>query len=256
MTPVARALRKAFVSVADAKGRPAGRIPHCRRLNGPGGAHERHEQKVVASESESESAAFALQMQWPDICTRLAESEGGPSLGRIVNHLVDWQTATGGQRVLLTGPGRKAGRTATLLTLARKLLELSDAQALLVDATTAFRVDEGAADSESAADAGSGPDRPEWKSALQCLVPGRLWGASLNKLLHSPSPLTPLVPPFSATNSAPFFVLIDGGSWDTLDRGAWLRAGAGIIEASEPAREFEETCEKLSSLAPYLVERQ
>lgn len=36
----------------------------------------------------------------------------------------------------------------------------------------------------------------------------------------------------------------------------WLRAGAGIIEASVPEREFEETCEKLSTLAPYLVERQ
>jgi salicylate synthetase len=36
----------------------------------------------------------------------------------------------------------------------------------------------------------------------------------------------------------------------------WLRAGAGIIEESEPEREFEETCEKLSTLAPYLVPRQ
>ncbi len=35
----------------------------------------------------------------------------------------------------------------------------------------------------------------------------------------------------------------------------WLRAGAGIIEASDPEREFEETCEKLSTLTPYLVER-
>jgi salicylate synthetase len=40
------------------------------------------------------------------------------------------------------------------------------------------------------------------------------------------------------------------------DGRTWLRAGAGIIEASEPAREFEETCEKLSTLAPYLVARQ
>ncbi|GAB7146122.1 salicylate synthase [Mycobacterium riyadhense] len=40
------------------------------------------------------------------------------------------------------------------------------------------------------------------------------------------------------------------------DGRTWLRAGAGIIEASEPDREFEETCEKLSTLAPYLVERQ
>ncbi|WP_433762183.1 salicylate synthase [Nocardia sp. CA-135398] len=34
---------------------------------------------------------------------------------------------------------------------------------------------------------------------------------------------------------------------------AWLRAGAGIIGQSSPEREFEETCEKLGSVAPYLV---
>ncbi|MQY31739.1 salicylate synthase [Nocardia aurantia] len=37
------------------------------------------------------------------------------------------------------------------------------------------------------------------------------------------------------------------------DDTAWLRAGAGIIAQSTPEREFEETCEKLSSVAPYLV---
>jgi salicylate synthetase len=40
------------------------------------------------------------------------------------------------------------------------------------------------------------------------------------------------------------------------DGKTWLPAGAGIIEASEPEREFEETCEKLSTLAPYLIARQ
>jgi salicylate synthetase len=35
----------------------------------------------------------------------------------------------------------------------------------------------------------------------------------------------------------------------------WLQAGAGIIGASEPDREFEETCEKLATLAPHLVAR-
>jgi salicylate synthetase len=40
------------------------------------------------------------------------------------------------------------------------------------------------------------------------------------------------------------------------DGQTWLRAGAGIIEASAPDREFEETCEKLSTLAPYLVARR
>lgn len=36
----------------------------------------------------------------------------------------------------------------------------------------------------------------------------------------------------------------------------WLRAGAGIIAASKPEREFEETCEKLSALAPHLIPRR
>lgn len=36
--------------------------------------------------------------------------------------------------------------------------------------------------------------------------------------------------------------------------GAWLRAGAGIVSQSLPDREFEETCEKLRSIAPYIVE--
>ncbi|MFH5211894.1 salicylate synthase [Antrihabitans sp. NCIMB 15449] len=34
---------------------------------------------------------------------------------------------------------------------------------------------------------------------------------------------------------------------------AWLRAGAGVIGQSQPDREFEETCEKLGSVAPYVV---
>ncbi|GAA3703854.1 salicylate synthase [Gordonia hankookensis] len=36
---------------------------------------------------------------------------------------------------------------------------------------------------------------------------------------------------------------------------AWLRAGAGIVGQSNPDREFEETCEKLGSVAPYVVRR-
>jgi salicylate synthetase len=40
------------------------------------------------------------------------------------------------------------------------------------------------------------------------------------------------------------------------DGRTWLQAGAGIIGASDPDREFEETCEKLATLAPHLVARQ
>ena len=39
------------------------------------------------------------------------------------------------------------------------------------------------------------------------------------------------------------------------DGQTWLRAGAGIIGSSNPDREFEETCEKLGTLAPFLVPR-
>jgi salicylate synthetase len=37
---------------------------------------------------------------------------------------------------------------------------------------------------------------------------------------------------------------------------AWLRAGAGVVGASRPAREYEETCEKLRSVAPYVVPKE
>lgn len=36
----------------------------------------------------------------------------------------------------------------------------------------------------------------------------------------------------------------------------WLRAGAGILSGSTPERELEETCEKLRSVAPYVVPAQ
>lgn len=36
---------------------------------------------------------------------------------------------------------------------------------------------------------------------------------------------------------------------------SWLRAGAGIVGQSLPEREFEETCEKLGSVAPFVVRR-
>jgi salicylate synthetase len=37
------------------------------------------------------------------------------------------------------------------------------------------------------------------------------------------------------------------------DGQSWLRAGAGIVTRSTPEREYEETCEKLRSIAPYVV---
>jgi salicylate synthase len=39
----------------------------------------------------------------------------------------------------------------------------------------------------------------------------------------------------------------------TAEGRTWLRAGAGIVAASQPEREYRETCEKLASIAPFLV---
>ncbi|GGK04526.1 putative anthranilate synthase component I TrpE2/ Salicylate synthase MbtI [Pilimelia anulata] len=39
------------------------------------------------------------------------------------------------------------------------------------------------------------------------------------------------------------------------DGRTWLRAGAGIVADSTPEREYEETCEKLGSVAPHVVRR-
>ncbi|KAF4414955.1 putative TRP2-anthranilate synthase component I [Fusarium austroafricanum] len=36
----------------------------------------------------------------------------------------------------------------------------------------------------------------------------------------------------------------------------WIQAGAGVISQSLPDREFTETCEKLGTIAPYLVSQQ
>lgn len=35
----------------------------------------------------------------------------------------------------------------------------------------------------------------------------------------------------------------------------WIQAGAGIISQSDPQREFDETCEKLASIAPFVVSK-
>jgi salicylate synthetase len=44
-------------------------------------------------------------------------------------------------------------------------------------------------------------------------------------------------------------------SLNERDGQTWMRTGVGNIAASTPEREFEETCEKLTTLAPYLVRR-
>ncbi|MCY2965958.1 MAG: hypothetical protein NT069_20395, partial [Planctomycetota bacterium] len=140
----------------------------------------------------------------------------------------DWQLASGGQRVLITGPGRGVGRTATLLALARSILETTEAAVLLVDATA----DEPRTSPEQR-DLSSETATPgdENSPAVVTLVPGRLWMASLARLGQANGAARDgtdtLIPV-----GGPLLVLIDGGSWEELDRSTWLRPGVldGIAE--------------------------
>lgn len=168
----------------------------------------------------------ANPVPWPEICRRMHASKAGPALEGIARHLVDWQAETGGQRVLITGPGRRIGRTATLISLARAILENSSAAVLLVDATsqlsdrTASTADEGAIRDPAV----------EEPPAVVTLVPERLWLASLARL--GASPMAAGESDDQPSLAGPLLVLIDGGAWETLDRSLWLRREAidGIVE--------------------------
>ncbi len=236
MTPLARALRKVF-------GQSTGRSDDTRfaaeaargwvdpvreppadmiRCDGP---HFLRRQDDIVWPAQSPIHDLA----WPEICRRLHNSaSAGMALEGAAQHLVDWQLTSGGQRVLITGPGRGVGRTATLLALARSILETTESAVLLVDATT-----DPARNSLEERDLSIEPATPDEENspAMVTLVPGRLWMASLARLgkangaeREGTDTLVPV--------GGPLLVLIDGGSWEELDRSTWLRPGVldGIAE--------------------------
>ncbi|WP_406269899.1 salicylate synthase [Nocardia sp. NBC_00881] len=102
-------------------------------------------------------------------------------------------------------------------------------------------------------------DRSSW-DALEALfpsvtasgIPKRAGVDSVFRLDHDPRGLysgaVVIVSPTGALEAT----LVLRAVYQNTD-GAWLRAGAGIVGQSRPEREFEETCEKLDSIAPYMV---
>jgi len=168
----------------------------------------------------------------------MTRSAAGAALSGIAEHLLEWQLATGGQRILITGPGRQVGRTATLLALVRKLIEQSACAILLVDAGCDERPGDALASSKSdtascveapeQCDGASPPDAP----AIQTVIPGRLWAASLSRLMETSEGAPEAGHSTFGVNAGPLLVLIDGGACETLDCGTWLRPGVldGIIE--------------------------
>ncbi|MGK8510493.1 nocobactin biosynthesis salicylate synthase NbtS [Nocardia asiatica] len=102
-------------------------------------------------------------------------------------------------------------------------------------------------------------DRSSW-DALEVLfpsvtasgIPKRAGVDSVFRLDHDPRGLySGAVVTVSPTGALEATLVLRAVYQNT--EGAWLRAGAGIVGQSRPEREFEETCEKLGSIAPYVV---
>ncbi|WP_107654022.1 salicylate synthase [Nocardia suismassiliense] len=102
-------------------------------------------------------------------------------------------------------------------------------------------------------------DRSNWE-ALEVLfpsvtasgIPKRAGIDSVFRLDHDPRGLYSGAVVTVSPNGALEATLVLRAIYQNTE-GAWLRAGAGIVAQSKPEREFEETCEKLGSIAPYVV---
>ncbi|MFF3227652.1 salicylate synthase [Nocardia suismassiliense] len=105
-------------------------------------------------------------------------------------------------------------------------------------------------------------DRSSWE-ALEVLFPSVTASGipkhagidSVFRLDHDPRGLYSGAVVTVSPNGALEATLVLRAIYQTTE-GAWLRAGAGIVAQSKPQREFEETCEKLGSIAPYVVRAQ
>jgi salicylate synthetase len=102
------------------------------------------------------------------------------------------------------------------------------------------------------------PGRTSW-DALDALFPGvTASGIPKREAIEA---ITRLEEPRGLYSGAVLAISHDGALDAALvlralysdETGAWLRAGAGIVTGSTPEREYEETCEKLSCIAPYVV---
>jgi salicylate synthetase len=102
-------------------------------------------------------------------------------------------------------------------------------------------------------------DRSSW-DALEVLfpsvtasgIPKRAGVDSVFRLDHDPRGLYSGAVVTVSPTGALEATLVLRAVYQTTE-GAWLRAGAGVVGQSRPEREFEETCEKLGSIAPYVV---
>lgn len=89
---------------------------------------------TTASTGQTIFADSPKAWRWPAITTRLLESSAAADLRRLAVFLESLPQERTLQSIAFCGPGRAAGRTSLLLTVARILMEEAELRLLLVDA--------------------------------------------------------------------------------------------------------------------------
>ena len=114
----------------------------------------------------------------------------------------DWTRECGGWRILTTGPGDAVNRASVLLRLADAIVGTSPLGVLLVDCQSAAGI------------------MAELVPAPTELIPGRVWFVTREGYFGLEESLCrPVLQPGETVPA--LVVLIDGGSWEQLDRDMW-----------------------------------
>lgn len=120
----------------------------------------------------------------------------------VAGAIEDWTRESGGWRILTTGPGEAVNRANVLLRLADAIVGTSPLGVLLVDSQS------------------TGDITDELLPAPSELIPGRVWFVTREGYFGLEESLCRPVSQPGGTVPA-LVVLIDGGSWEQLDRDVW-----------------------------------
>lgn len=120
----------------------------------------------------------------------------------VAGAIEDWTRESGGWRILTTGPGDAVDRASVLLRMADAIVGTSPLGVLLVDSQPSAEITD---------------ELPPGPSEL---IPGRVWFITRQGYFGLEESLCrPVLQPGDTVPA--LVVLIDGGSWEQLDRDVW-----------------------------------